>query len=611
MRRKHMLGILTAMVALLLILVICFALRPNSDRFLTLYVGKEEILPWNDGNGTFYVFLPSYADISQIRPQVHEGRVFLDGSEFTSETILEPERTYQMQHRSFLRTRDLELILLPSRDIPSMHIQTASGSLDKIHQDKTKKESMQMVLYSSEGEEIYRSVGHSDQIRGRGNQTWVYSKKPYNLYLRDDADLLGTGSARKWVLLANMQDRSFLRNWTVSQLAQSTSQIWNPSSQMVELYVNHEYLGLYQLYEKITVAENRFPLSSEDVLLNMELTERSVPYAILDLTDSSSGEIVFPEKMNSAEMDQLGNTLHAFFDGIRDHTLSEEQLAQRMDLDSWAWLYLIQEISLNMDSAQCSLYFYLHDGKLYAGPIWDYDVSLGTICYHGPELIFAGSTPLWEQLLQYDSFRDLCMKKYGQIFRPQLETLINRELPEQMAYIQNAVVRNDLRWDRDEVMDSGEISDNQADQMYAFLSQRIRFLDRIWIDGAPYHSVYFRISGYRFYRTSAVDGDSCPAFSDFEVAYGRPISWTYQETGEPFDPSAPITQDISIRGVGYSEDSDTEDESDSEPESHLGLITALLRYGDECLTLVSLFAFPLAFSILWFLDRKRRQTGRK
>ena len=45
-----------------------------------------------------------------------------------------------------------------------------------------------------------------DRIRGRGNSTWDFPKKPYRVRFRENFSLFGLSAAENWVLLANFCD---------------------------------------------------------------------------------------------------------------------------------------------------------------------------------------------------------------------------------------------------------------------------------------------------------------------------------------------------------------------------------------------------------------------
>ena len=100
-------------------------------------------------------------------------------------------------------------------------------------------------------------------IRGRGNSTWLANKKPYRLRLDTKSPLMGIASDRNWVLLANAMDRSQLRSFAASQIAQATDLAWTPSYRHVEVILNGRYDGVYQLSEHIRPGADRVAIEHE------------------------------------------------------------------------------------------------------------------------------------------------------------------------------------------------------------------------------------------------------------------------------------------------------------------------------------------------------------
>ena len=90
----------------------------------------------------------------------------------------------------------------------------------------------------------------------RGNSTSMCAKKPYKLKLDKKADLLGMGKSKHWVLISNPFDVSLLRSKTAYDLSGEMGLV-HMESQWVDVVMNGEYLGNYQLCEHIRVDENR------------------------------------------------------------------------------------------------------------------------------------------------------------------------------------------------------------------------------------------------------------------------------------------------------------------------------------------------------------------
>ena len=79
-----------------------------------------------------------------------------------------------------------------------------------------------------------------------------------------------------------------------------------------------------------------------------------------------------------------------------------DELNEIIDVDSFIKVYFIQELSKNLDACQTSYYIYYDkaiDGRLHAGPVWDYDQAFGQ--NNQTRQI----TPLnWEQHSNYDGW---------------------------------------------------------------------------------------------------------------------------------------------------------------------------------------------------------------
>jgi spore coat protein CotH len=89
------------------------------------------------------------------------------------------------------------------------------------------------------------------RIRGRGNSTWVFPKKPYQIKFDNKETILGMPKDKKWILLANYSDKTMLRNELAFDLSRFSALDWTPESRFVELFINNEFLGVYQITQKV------------------------------------------------------------------------------------------------------------------------------------------------------------------------------------------------------------------------------------------------------------------------------------------------------------------------------------------------------------------------
>ena len=93
-------------------------------------------------------------------------------------------------------------------------------------------------------------------IRGRGNSTWWNSdKKPFRVKFEKKQRLLGEGfaNARSWTLLANHGDKTMIRNALTYDLGRFMGMKFCPAARFVDLYLNGNYQGTYQISDQVQV----------------------------------------------------------------------------------------------------------------------------------------------------------------------------------------------------------------------------------------------------------------------------------------------------------------------------------------------------------------------
>ena len=96
------------------------------------------------------------------------------------------------------------------------------------------------------------------EMKGRGNYSWSFSKKGFNLKFDDKIDLCGMGKSKKWALVANHYDRSLLRNSAAGFVGKVFTNLeWTPKDSAVDLYVNGSFRGSYILIERVNLEGGR------------------------------------------------------------------------------------------------------------------------------------------------------------------------------------------------------------------------------------------------------------------------------------------------------------------------------------------------------------------
>lgn len=231
------------------------------------------------------------------------------------------------------------------------------------------------------GEDYYDNLFAEGSIKGRGNSTWVLPKKPYAIKFSQKESLLSLPEGKSWVLLANYYDATLLRNDLAFYIGKElTTQDWTPHFEFVDLMLNGQYKGIYQLGEKINISSKRVNVGDDGFLLEIDKKAEpdEVTFDVLHIPYPVN--IKDPEvEAGSEEYNYISNILTQIDEVLfsDDFTDPIDGWQRYMDIDSFVDWYLVQEISKNPDSnfsTSCFMSF-KPGGKLKMGPLWDFDIA--------------------------------------------------------------------------------------------------------------------------------------------------------------------------------------------------------------------------------------------
>lgn len=525
----------------------------------TLDGQEEEIRCWEAEGGDYIVFLPSGAELPDVTIYLADhSRAFLEGEPLESGTScgdFQLNTPYWLTTIADGITIDNTLTFVRSDRLPSLHVDVLSGSMDIIHETKGNTESGSLRLYSPEGEFTYS--GSMESLKGRGNSSWYKRRKSYSLTLSREADLLEMGQAKEWVLQANAMDLSHLRNKVVYDLAAKAGMAYAPECQWLDLYLNGEYAGVYLLVERIEIHPQRlnFP-EAGSFLVSREseyrLIVQNYPRVVLD-----SGAALRVHDSGFTETD-----LYEIWQPVDNAILAEDGIdpitgkswLELIDLDSWAMDYLTGEIFANLDAGSISEYYYRDSsdpsGKIYAGPVWDYDLSMGSKNFGQTGFVqafFADKAHTWSLedstwfygLNRKPEFQNRVKELYKEVYRPLLQELLDTELEEYADFVSSAAAMNQLRWD---VISAGE----ETEHIRWYLTERLAFLDSLWLEDTPYYKVLVMYPADETSLCHAVlPGERIPELPAYNASWDI-LGWYDADTDEPFDISQPIYKDTTV-----------------------------------------------------------------
>ena len=387
--------------------------------------------------------------------------------------------------------------------IPTMYLTSsdAAQGRDWVDASKSNAATGTMNLIGADGTPVYS--GELKQIKARGNSTFTYAeKKSYQIKLAEPSDLLGKQEQVKtWVLLASYFDATQMHDKLIKDLAAELGLAYTASCDWVNLYYDGEYRGVYLLSEKnsvgatsvaITDMEQAYEQLNEGYGTDMTtaLAENSYgqqyqytkdlkePENITggylielnhEMWDEVSGfktrqgvafNVKSPEWCGDSAMKYISEYYQAFEDAVYAtddtgaytgyNTGTGKYFYEYVDMDSLVKVFLLQELALNCDGFISSVYFYKDaDGMMYAGPIWDQDMTFGTGWNktNGAEIV--DYHYLAKALIQIPAFEAAVKEYYTNTFASEVRDLLgsNGTIARQYALLKDNAAMNYTIWD--------------------------------------------------------------------------------------------------------------------------------------------------------------------
>ncbi|MBO4452340.1 MAG: CotH kinase family protein, partial [Clostridia bacterium] len=232
------------------------------------------------------------------------------------------------------------------------------------------------VLDSEGG--VYKDIEDDEaEIKIRGNSTSSGAKKPFNIKFSSKTNLLGMGKNKKWCLLANMYDKTLIRNQLVFDIAYQTRLRYTPKYRVVEVFVNGYNQGCYLLTDAIKADKTRVDINTDENEFILERDERTDPgrYYFSSPYYGIRFGVNEPEEPTDDQKQWLDDFLYEAETAISSADYS--RISQYFDIDSMVDFYIVFEYSKEVDVDVGSTRFYIKGGKIYGGPCWDFDLSCG------------------------------------------------------------------------------------------------------------------------------------------------------------------------------------------------------------------------------------------
>ena len=395
--------------------------------------------------------------------------------------------------------QDISLIeKLKQNKISIIEINTAGGAQIVSKEDYL---TASYTLYTYKNG-AYTTLSDSTEIKGRGNSTWNWPKKPFRLKLKTAKSLLSMPSNRHWALLANFSDKTLSRNKVAMDLGGFWGLPYNPRSDVVELVVNGWHWGSYQLIEVPKVATDRINITainsksgtpSGGVIFELDgrlgeqysfWTNQYQPITIKDPDDLNTSN----PSIASQHLSYLSNIFRnaedvLFSDNFTDPINGYPKYIDTSSVYNW---YLTQEIFKNIDLSRYSVFFYndpKNNNKITFGPLWDFDMSSGVL--EDPYGI-RGTENLWISRMYEDPAFLNAVKKKWISKRTGLLQFITRKINDNARKLHYSQQTNFNFWNQFYGVISDEYTTFHQERSYdddifhfkKWMNQRVTWLDK-------------------------------------------------------------------------------------------------------------------------------------
>ena len=474
----------------LLLLCVFMLWAPAAEAAKTIYppisveCGKGDTLQrvglWEYGTNVTF-FLPAGFDTKRMTLICSSpvDTVTVDGKAYRSGERLKITNISAKHTLKYGKT-SYNLKFMQSANLPAMFLTTKSGTLTYLHENKHNKEKGTIRLFDEAGALILNE--NLEHVKGRGNSTFVQPKRPYQIKFAKRTSLFGMPKAKKWILLANHKDKSLIRNSVLFEAARALDEKYPNSDQYVDLYINHQYMGNYELCQKVEIDKNRInvrdlqeatealnelPLDSYKRFGSSKPNKSTtkgfqIPRNPKDITggylivlekafhypEDPNGFVTrrgicyivkSPEYMSEKQAEYISSQIQRLENAVYSKDGRDPEtgvhFTKLADLDSMVREYLLEEVFKNYDVNRSSQYIVKpadsEGGLLYFGPAWDFDLSMGGWCDDAsnnhivsPKRMLASAGTGWlPSLCKHKVFMDRVVTMYYEEFVPYLRAL--------------------------------------------------------------------------------------------------------------------------------------------------------------------------------------------
>ncbi len=496
MRKKDISLLILILFLVMLFLVVCSLTFQDANAIPVSFQSREQALvlnPWYDAESDrYYLYLPGFLsqeDLTISHPWYTQATIRAGETEHNSLASIPLGQDAILTVSSFwLEKREYTLQLLQCSSAQTICIEAQDGILDYLHASQEHTQEVFVTLLDKDGHIEYRGTSI---LSGRGNSTWDWEKKPYDLKFPEAVTVGPFQDISKLCLLAEYYDMTKLRNALAYHTAQELDFPYASPYAYADLFLNGEYLGLYGLATK---QEYQKHIASDGIqaVFELSITEKGQKF----YTDGHKGI-----RIHYGELEHIQYALEGMEQALENRDF--DQLRQYIDVKSWAEKFAMEEFFYNYDSSKTSQYFYLNqDGLIRCMLPWDYEWILYPRLYPSDMAQEYALCAYWNQgnwyqsLLELAPFREAVADALRETYTPEFLDGLEQYMADCTAEIQGSWYCDQRRWssaylESHQYTMAGQHMPMFGSDFRARLSGRIAFLTELFHNWQDYCRISF------------------------------------------------------------------------------------------------------------------------
>ena len=254
--------------------------------------------------------------------------------------------------------------------------------------------------YPNDSGNVYQGIAG---IEIRGSYSATLPQKPFGIETRDiqgnnnNVPLFGMPQENDWILLANYNDKTFLRNVLAFDLFEKMGH-YAPRTKLCEVVINDIYNGIYVFTEKIKRDNGRVDISKLDLDDNAGDSLTGGYIFRVDYWNGNNSWVSnynnpnFPndevryvynypdyDEISIQQKNYIQTLVGDFEDALWGSDFDDPIFGYRPFINTRSFIdyFIVNEFARNVDGFKKSRNFHKDksskDSLIYAGPVWDFD----------------------------------------------------------------------------------------------------------------------------------------------------------------------------------------------------------------------------------------------